>query len=509
MKGQIIDAKNVQKDIEDSADFVVVGTGAAGGPAAWVLTSMGYDVAIVEEGPYLKADDFKDDLISTFINIYRDAGSTSMMGKSMVAYIQGRMVGGSTPVNSAIVWRTPEEIVDKWQNEYGLGEVVNEKSLDWAFNKIEKDLNIHPIEDEILGENNRLFGEACNKMGYASRIIRRNAKGCYGSNRCMQGCPFAAKQSTDVTYIPWSVEKGARLYTNCKVTKITNNNKRADGIIGQFNLIYEKGFKKKKLTLKAKKGVVLAASVAGSAPLIMKSRLKGDSKAIGKYFMGHPGSAVVGEFDKNIDMAYGPAQGYESWHFRKSNGFKMETMGLVIELLSARVPGFGPQFIKRIENYNNFAVWDSYVRADTYGTVKSTPFGTVINYSLQANDIKKMIFALKTMSEMMFAVGAKTVYPGIFGFPEEIYSPDDLKKFDDIPPDPKLFTLVSTHMFGGARMGLDPKTSGVNTDFQVHGVPGLYVVDASVLPSNLGANPQHTVMGMAVIGAERIGENSK
>ena len=38
----------------------------------------------------------------------------------------------------------------------------------------------------------------------------------------------------------------------------------------------------------------------------------------------------------------------------------------------------------------------------------------------------------------------------------------------------------------------------------VHGVHGLWVVDASVLPTNLGVNPQHTIMAVAMLMAERI-----
>ena len=32
---------------------------------------------------------------------------------------------------------------------------------------------------------------------------------------------------------------------------------------------------------------------------------------------------------------------------------------------------------------------------------------------------------------------------------------------------------------------------------RVHGVEGLIVADASVIPTNLGVNPQHTIMALA------------
>jgi len=44
----------------------------------------------------------------------------------------------------------------------------------------------------------------------------------------------------------------------------------------------------------------------------------------------------------------------------------------------------------------------------------------------------------------------------------------------------------------------------VDTRFQVFGTRGLHVVDSSVFPTNLGVNPQHTIMAMASLAADRI-----
>jgi choline dehydrogenase-like flavoprotein len=44
----------------------------------------------------------------------------------------------------------------------------------------------------------------------------------------------------------------------------------------------------------------------------------------------------------------------------------------------------------------------------------------------------------------------------------------------------------------------------VGLDHQTHDVPGLYVVDASTVPSALGVNPQLTIMAMATRAAEGI-----
>ena len=61
-----------------------------------------------------------------------------------------------------------------------------------------------------------------------------------------------------------------------------------------------------------------------------------------------------------------------------------------------------------------------------------------------------------------------------------------------------------THLFGGCRAGKDAATSVVDPSLKVHGVDGLYVMDASVFPSNTGVNPQHSIMSVASVAAARL-----
>ena len=60
-----------------------------------------------------------------------------------------------------------------------------------------------------------------------------------------------------------------------------------------------------------------------------------------------------------------------------------------------------------------------------------------------------------------------------------------------------------THLFGGCRAGRDAATSVVDPTLKVHGVDGLYVMDASVFPINTGVNPQHSIMSIATVAAAR------
>ena len=78
--------------------------------------------------------------------------------------------------------------------------------------------------------------------------------------------------------------------------------------------------------------------------------------------------------------------------------------------------------------------------------------------------------------------------------------------FNAAPDDPaeKFAEIGGARLFGGATMGVDPKTSVVGPDFATHEVAGLYVVDSSVFPTNLGVNPQHSIMAMSRLAATGI-----
>ena len=81
---------------------------------------------------------------------------------------------------------------------------------------------------------------------------------------------------------------------------------------------------------------------------------------------------------------------------------------------------------------------------------------------------------------------------------------NELGHLKEAPLDPRCYISILSHLFGGCVMGRDPKRSVTDESGKVHGYDGLYVVDASVIPTNLGVNPQHTIMGLAMETASRL-----
>ncbi|MGD8319944.1 MAG: GMC family oxidoreductase, partial [Gemmatimonadota bacterium] len=64
-------------------------------------------------------------------------------------------------------------------------------------------------------------------------------------------------------------------------------------------------------------------------------------------------------------------------------------------------------------------------------------------------------------------------------------------------PEVLLGAPTTAHILGGCPMGATPDDGVVDFQGRVHGYPGLYVADGSVVPVNLGVNPSLTITALA------------
>ena len=159
-------------------------------------------------------------------------------------------------------------------------------------------------------------------------------------------------------------------------------------------------------------------------------------------------------------------------------------------------------------SFANLAVWAVVIRAEAEGTVRPAWGGRDrVKLSLTRADMERTRKGTAILARMMFEAGAREVWPGIFGLPSVLTSIDQVKLIDEAPTDSRMYSMITTHLFGAARMGVDPSTSVVGPDFQSHEARGLWVIDSSVFPTNLGVNPQHSIMGMSRLAATRIAES--
>src|SRR2546430_12317257 len=101
---------DARRDMTLVADAIVVGSGAGGAVAACLLAEAGLDVLVLEEGGLHKTGSFSTDVLAMMRALYRDSGSSMILGKPGIIFVEGRCVGGSTVINGGMCWRTPETI---------------------------------------------------------------------------------------------------------------------------------------------------------------------------------------------------------------------------------------------------------------------------------------------------------------------------------------------------------------------------------------------------------------
>ena len=56
---------------------------------------------------------------------------------------------------------------------------------------------------------------------------------------------------------------------------------------------------------------------------------------------------------------------------------------------------------------------------------------------------------------------------------------------------------TTAHILGGCAMGETPEDGVIDAQNRVHGYPGLYVIDGSMIGANLGVNPSLTITALA------------
>lgn len=494
-EGSVVDGACVARDLTDVADYVVIGSGAAGATAALALARGGRSVVILEEGPWVRTRDFGIDVFLAMKQMFRDMGANMATGRALFPLIQGRCVGGSTTINSAIAWRPPEQVVDRWNHHFRLKGAITLAGLEPHFLEIERGL-VRPVDDKIAGNHNSMFAEAAALRGIGAERVQRYESGCLATASCITGCQTAKKLGMNVTYVPQALHAGARIYTSARALKIESKYGRAQAVIARFG-----GRGAPTVRVVARRGVIVAASAVQTPGLLRRSGARHPS--LGKHFQVHLATSLPSLFSRIVGMDYGATQGFNSTHFVGTDRLKLEALSLPPELITVRLPGVGRELMDTLLNYSRMLNWAVVIRAEAEGVVGSVLGQDLVHFTASPTDISRVRKALRTLSEMAFAIGAKEVFPNVYGMPN-LKSADDLHFWDDATLDPRAYGIMSSHMFGGARMGPDAATSTVGLDFQVHQTRGVYVLDSSIFPTNLGVNPQHTIMAVARLGATRI-----
>ena len=480
--------------VELEADYVVIGSGAGGATAAVTLARGGASVAVIEAGPWRDPSDYPNSVYGAMRDMLDGWGATFTRGRAFWPIVQGSLVGGTTVINSAICVRTPADIFEQWQRDHGVGGPAMADAVWRIQDQLERELSVEEVPAAALGRSNLLARQGGNALGYENHYMRRYVKGCSGDGRCLQGCKDDRKQSLNRTFIPELMTLGGQVVSCAPVQRIVFEGKRAVGVTGTFKHPQTRA-RGAEFFVRAKKGVLVAASVTRSPLLLRASGLR--LPAIGKNFRAHPGAPIFGCYDEPVDMGTGATQGWASIAYRERPGFKLETLSLPLDMLSGRLAGAGQVLMERLTEFRHLAMWVQACRAETVGEVRQAPDGRpAVHYTLDRADMERFREGMYVVAKTHVAAGAKAVLPSIYGMPYKLMA-NEIDKLKDAPLDPRAYVSVLSHLFGGCTMGSDAATSVCDAQGRVHGHEGLYVVDASVIPTNLGVNPQHTIMALA------------
>lgn len=490
-----------QPAFELEVDFVVVGSGAGGAAAAVILARGGHRVAIVEAGPWRAPEDYPHTTSGAMRDLFTDWGSLVTRSRALWPVVQASCVGGTTVINSAIVVRTPGDVFDRWTREYGIGGRDLARRVWEHQDRIERELSAEIVPPDARGLSNALAMDAAEALGWDSHYMARYVRDCEGTGQCLQGCRKARKQSTNLNYVPEVLERGGFVLSCARAARVEREGGRATAVTGRFvdPVSRRDGAP---FTVRARKAVLVAASATATPVLLAKSGIK--SRALGTLFRAHPGTGIFGVYDEPVDQNVGATQGWASTAFRDDPGLKLETLAIPPEMVAGRLPGGGRELVRRFREYRHVAMWVAAVRAESAGTVKPGLFGeTVVRYELDEPDMRRFRAGLAMVARLHFAAGAREIIPGIYGLPYKL-GPDEVDKIEEGPLDPRCYVAILSHLFGGCPMSADPKQGVVDDAGKVHGIEGLYVVDAAAIPTTIGVNPQHTIMGLASAWAERL-----
>ncbi|MFP4038947.1 MAG: GMC family oxidoreductase [Desulfosudaceae bacterium] len=496
---------DIATDVFESVDVCVLGTGAGGAVMAAKLAEKGLSVVALEEGSHFTVRNFNQDPADMMAMMYRDTGTTFALGLPPISITLGKCVGGTTTVNSATCFRTPPGIVDKWIEQYGCAGLDYDELVAY-FEEVEKDINVVELTEDVLGEGYQVVKRGAEKLGLSLKPLKHNVRGCEGAGVCQWGCVKGAKQSADVAYIPRAEAAGARVYANCRATRIITEAGRVVGVRGRF-VDPQTGRKAYKMEVKARL-VCLAMGTMITPSFLLGQRLANTSGQVGRGLTVHPCGRVVAEMEEEVKGHHGVSQGGLIDAFA-SEGIMLEGIFLPLGIMAMALPGVGQDHKYLARHYNKLAAFGVMVSDTSRGRVFRgllPGYSYTAWYSMNQSDAEKLRQGIGYLGDIFFAAGAKRIFTGCFKMPE-IRNQAELDRFKTMSIKPWYFEVMSFHPLGTCRMGNDPRSSVVDLNLETHDIKGLFITDGSIFPSSLGVNPQESIMAFASRTADYIAEN--
>ncbi len=510
-------------------DWVIVGSGFGGSVSALRLAEKGYKVAVLEAGKRWQQQEFPRTnwSIRKFLWLPQALchGIFRMTLLRDVLVLSGAGVGGGSLVYANTLLEPPVEAFQAtgWPPDHDWQEVLGPH-----FETAKKMLGVAPVPkdfaaDELLlrsaehigcGETYRrtdvgvFFGEPGKTVPdpfFGGEGPDRT--GCVFCGGCMVGCRYGAKNTLDKNYLWLAERKGVSVVPETLVELIRP---LATGGYELETRSSTRVFGARKDTYRARR-VVVSAGVLGTVKLLLHCKeagiLPNISDRIGMRVRTNS-EAIIASTARTSEVEYseGVAIGSgvhldEHTHVeavRYSRG--SDVLSFLGTLLTDGGAGM-PRVLR----------WIGQILAHPVDFLRTlSPFGwahrTVILLVMQTVD-NSMSLGLgrrwfsplrKTLSSFR-AKGQKRI-------PTYIKVANDFSrvvaKLQNGYPSSAINEVIldvptTAHILGGCNMGLGPDDGVISSGNEVFGYSGLYVIDGSMIPANLGVNPSLTITAMA------------
>jgi choline dehydrogenase-like flavoprotein len=306
--------------------------------------------------------------------------------------------------------------------------------------------------------------------------------------------------------LPEAERHGVTVVTNCKVERIEDRTVHAT--VRRCDVGHPSVWDPGSYRIRAR-AVVVAAGAVNSPALLLRSKVGRGLPALGRYFTCHPALILVGQHARPITNYAGHPKSYYSDHFAESDGFLLETCMYFPFTTAKNLAGFGEahsRLMAAMDRLQMILVL-ALDAADPENRVTVDRDGEpVVHYTLSDEVRRALVASMRASSRIFFAAGAERVHApaGVRFFIEarERDRLDELIPLDGLKPGK--VSISSAHLMGGCRMGSSRALSVTDSWGQVHGVPWLFVADASLFPACSEINPYVTIMALADRAAERV-----
>jgi choline dehydrogenase-like flavoprotein len=532
----------------DEVDFVIVGSGAAGGVLAKELSTNGFSVVVLEQGPYVRPFQFRHDEADAYfgdglIGRLRDhphswranADQDGQPAFFLPSLLYAKVVGGSSLHFAANYWRfRPFDFRERSL----LGEISGTTLADWPityeelepyYAKVDWEVGVsgepgpsdpprsrpYPTPPMPIKSSGVLLRDGAARMGYTSNsapvaILSQPHNGraaCIHCGLCWgQACEVGAKSSTLASMIPLAERTGrCEIRDRSVVTRIETN---SAGRVTRVVYLDASGAEQAQAT----RAVVLAANGAETPRLLFLSAssqhpqgLANSSGLVGKNLMFNGYAQVFAEFPERLNeyksivatrvvMDFYDSDPQRGFYGGGGIDARASPGPLLWGLLDNPMPG-GP-------------TWGSAYKAQ----LAQYPFtmsaaGHATSLPLETNTITLD----PNLTDAWGRPGIRVTY---------MDHPDDLATLQFLQDrateileaagarrlvrTPVAPSTVGVHLLGTCRMGNDPRTSVVDRDHRAHDVPNLFICDGSSLVTGGRGQPTMTIQALAFRAADRI-----